>query len=67
MDLQIILQAVNELDDSQLQYLRRYIEERQQTLALAKGPRIPNLHPGAIQTTPDFDEPLPASFWLGEA
>jgi hypothetical protein len=22
---------------------------------------------GAIQTTPDFDDPLPDEFWLGEA
>lgn len=27
--------------------------------------RIPDLHPGAITTTPDFGEPLPDSFWLG--
>jgi hypothetical protein len=27
--------------------------------------RIPDLHPGAMTTTPDFDEPLPDSFWLG--
>lgn len=25
-----------------------------------------DLAPGAIQTTPDFDDPLPDSFWLGE-
>jgi prevent-host-death family protein len=28
--------------------------------------RIPNLHPGAIQVSDDFDDPLPDEFWLGE-
>ena len=29
------------------------------------GPRVPGLHPGAIQTSDDFDAPLPAtgSWW----
>jgi antitoxin (DNA-binding transcriptional repressor) of toxin-antitoxin stability system len=27
--------------------------------------RIPGLHPGAIQTADDFDEPLPDQFWTG--
>jgi len=29
--------------------------------------RRPNLHPGAFAIGYDFDEPLPDSFWLGEA
>ncbi len=28
-------------------------------------PRIPGMHPGAIQTSDDFDAPLPEDFWLG--
>lgn len=28
--------------------------------------RTPNLHPGAIQVSDDFDDPLPDEFWLGE-
>ncbi len=28
-------------------------------------PRKSNLHPGAFQPTPDFDDPLPDEFWLG--
>ncbi|HWQ36184.1 MAG TPA: toxin-antitoxin (TA) system antitoxin [Blastocatellia bacterium] len=27
--------------------------------------RIAGLHAGAIQTTADFDEPLPEDFWAG--
>lgn len=27
--------------------------------------RIPDLFPGAIWTSEDFDEPLPDEFWLG--
>lgn len=29
--------------------------------------RKPGLHPGAFVVHDDFDEPLPDSFWLGEA
>ena len=29
--------------------------------------RRPDMHPGAITTTEDFDDPLPDSFWTGEA
>jgi hypothetical protein len=28
-------------------------------------PRIPGLHPGAIQVSEDFDDPLPDEFWTG--
>jgi antitoxin (DNA-binding transcriptional repressor) of toxin-antitoxin stability system len=28
-------------------------------------PRVPGLHPGAIQIAEDFDEPLPDDFWTG--
>ena len=30
-------------------------------------PRKPDLHPGAMVMAPDFDDPLPDDFWLGEA
>ena len=29
-------------------------------------PRLPGLHLGAIQTSDDFDEPLPDALWTGE-
>ena len=29
-------------------------------------PRRPNLHPGEIWMSDDFDDPLPDEFWLGE-
>lgn len=28
--------------------------------------RKSGLHPGAIEMAPDFDDPLPDSFWLGD-
>jgi antitoxin (DNA-binding transcriptional repressor) of toxin-antitoxin stability system len=31
----------------------------------AATPRVAGLHPGAIQTSEDFDEPLPEDFWTG--
>lgn len=27
--------------------------------------RVPNLNAGSVWMSPDFDEPLPDSFWLG--
>jgi antitoxin (DNA-binding transcriptional repressor) of toxin-antitoxin stability system len=27
--------------------------------------RVPELHPGAMQMLPGFDDPLPDEFWLG--
>jgi antitoxin (DNA-binding transcriptional repressor) of toxin-antitoxin stability system len=34
-------------------------------MAGASTPRIAGLHPGAIWTSEDFDEPLPEEFWTG--
>jgi antitoxin (DNA-binding transcriptional repressor) of toxin-antitoxin stability system len=31
----------------------------------ATTPRVADLHPGAIWTSEDFDEPLPDEFWIG--
>jgi antitoxin (DNA-binding transcriptional repressor) of toxin-antitoxin stability system len=28
-------------------------------------PRVAGLHPGAIRTSEDFDDPLPEDFWTG--
>jgi antitoxin (DNA-binding transcriptional repressor) of toxin-antitoxin stability system len=34
-------------------------------MAGALTPRVAGLHPGAIRTSEDFDEPLPEEFWTG--
>ena len=34
-------------------------------MAGAPIPRVAGLHPGAIWTSEDFDEPLPEAFWTG--
>ena len=34
-------------------------------MAGAPTPRVAGLHPGAIWTSEDFDEPLPEEFWTG--
>jgi antitoxin (DNA-binding transcriptional repressor) of toxin-antitoxin stability system len=33
----------------------------------AAGRRVANLHSGAIEVSPDFDEPLPDEFWVGQS
>jgi len=40
---------------------------RTETHSSAPRERRAGLHKGAIQTTPDFDEPLPDSFWVADA
>ncbi|MBA2430773.1 MAG: DUF2281 domain-containing protein [Chthoniobacterales bacterium] len=34
--------------------------------ATGAAPRIAGLHEGAAEVAPDFDEPLPDEFWLGQ-
>lgn len=36
-------------------------------IVVAKKPRVFGLHPGAMVMAPDFDDPLPDEFWLGES
>jgi antitoxin (DNA-binding transcriptional repressor) of toxin-antitoxin stability system len=33
----------------------------------ASHPRILGMHPGSMVMAPDFDEPLPDEFWLGQS
>ena len=40
---------------------------RARLLPLAAGERVAGLHAGAIQTSPDFDAPLPDDFWAGQS
>ena len=35
-----------------------------EVLAPALRARVPEMHPGAARMAPDFDAPLPDSFWL---
>lgn len=35
-------------------------------VAAPKRPRVLGLHPGAMVAAPDFDDPLPDEFWLGD-
>ncbi len=39
---------------------------RARLVPLESSPRTAGLHPGAIQTSEDFDEPLADSFWTGQ-
>lgn len=35
--------------------------------APATQPRVLGMHPGSMAMAPDFDDPLPDKFWLGES
>jgi hypothetical protein len=60
-----LLEVVKQLSDEQKRILLEQLEaENVNQESLPE--RIPNLHPGAIWTSDDFDDPLPDEFWLGE-
>ncbi|MBI1280878.1 MAG: DUF2281 domain-containing protein [Anaerolineaceae bacterium] len=63
-----LLKAVDSLSPEQKRLLREHIdgETEPAEVDLTK-PRILGLHPGAIWTSDDFDDPLPDEFWLGVA
>lgn len=64
-----LLKVIEKLSPEQKRVLREHLEAEEETPveegATAK-PRVLGLHPGAIWTSEDFDDPLPDEFWLGE-
>ncbi|MBL8165181.1 MAG: DUF2281 domain-containing protein [Anaerolineae bacterium] len=58
----VLLEAVKKLSDEQKQLLLEGLA----TTPQQPKERILGLHPGAIWTSDDFDDPLPDEFWLGE-
>jgi hypothetical protein len=63
-----LLKVVDSLSPEQKRLLRQRIDGESDPgveVDLTK-PRILGLHPGAIWTSDDFDEPLPDEFWLGD-
>jgi hypothetical protein len=67
-----LLKVVEKLSPEQKRILREQLEAETVDEAVSDGQapalqeRILNLHPGAIWTSEDFDDPLPDEFWLGE-
>ncbi len=59
-----LLKLLDQLSDEQKQIAREHLEAR--AAETQKGQRILGMHPGAIWTSEDFDDPLPDEFWLGE-
>lgn len=66
MTLQELFTAIAKLDPDDREQLRFFLDtlDAPSFPAEASKPLILDLHRGAILTTPDFDEPLPDSFWL---
>lgn len=64
-----LLKVVEKLSPEQKRILREHLEAEKATAVETNSsaqPRILGLHPGAIWTSEDFDDPLPDEFWLGE-
>ncbi len=62
-----LLKMVDTLSPEEKRLLQEHInnESVQSGVDLSK-PRVFDLHPGAMWTSDDFDDPLPDEFWLGE-
>jgi hypothetical protein len=69
IDLESLYQTVDQLDPQQRAKLLTYLTSGQRDAQPQHNTAEWqfDLAPGAIQTTPDFDDPLPDEFWLGEA
>ncbi len=62
-----LLKVVDSLSPEQKRLLREHIDnESIQNVVDLGQPRVFNLHPGAMWTSDDFDDPLPDEFWLGD-
>jgi hypothetical protein len=64
---QALLEQVRGLSAAQQQAVLDFAAFLRQQSGSAAKERIPGLHPGAFVVSDDFDDPLPDSFWLGEA
>ena len=59
--------AAQQLPPAELRQLIQHLVARLDQVSLeSPKPRIAGLHPGAIEMSADFDEPLPDAFWLGK-
>lgn len=65
-------QEINSLPDSRLETLLDFVQflkfmEKQTSKKEELSGRIPGLDAGTTWVSDDFDDPLPDSFWLGDA
>lgn len=66
IDMQTLRQTIRTLTPAELEELKAYIEQIQQTPPPTLKERIFNMHPGAIEISDDFTDPLPDEFWFGK-
>jgi hypothetical protein len=64
-----LMEAVEQLTDEQIRALKQRLEELESVTQKSEShlkPRTPNLHPGSVWMSDDFDDPLPDEFWFGD-
>jgi 5-methylthioadenosine/S-adenosylhomocysteine deaminase len=67
IDGQVVYDA-DRLTTIDLADARAVVQDLARQIGAARvGPRVADLHPGAIAISDDFDAPLPDAFWLGES
>lgn len=70
VDFESLYETLDQLDPQQRAKIMTYLTSGRRPDTQEKqlsGEWQFDLAHGAIQTTPDFDDPLPDEFWLGEA
>lgn len=69
MTAKVVIEQIEKLSPTERERILAYlhgndIKEKSEN-AKAQAP-VAGLHPGAMEMTPEFDEPLPENFWLGK-
>jgi hypothetical protein len=65
-----LLKAIDTLPSEHKRLIREHLNQAAETGSpeeMMSPERIPGLNAGMIWISDDFDDPLPDSFWLGEA
>jgi hypothetical protein len=65
-----LMKAVEQLSHEQKRALKQHLEDLEAVDTVTGEsqikPRTPNLHPGSVWMSDDFDDPLPDEFWFGD-
>ena len=67
-----MLRAIEHLSQEQKNALRQRLDALESATDTMKEvtsqlkPRTPNMHPGSVWMSDDFDDPLPDEFWFGD-
>ena len=69
-DAEAVIEQIQNMPQEEQRKVRDFLNTNTGTNGAGESdkPKAPiaGLHPGAMEMSPDFDEPLPDEFWLGK-